>query len=51
MRNLTDLVGQCDQQIRERMVWHFSQCDPEFGRRIAEGIGVEVPAKMVAGGA
>ena len=50
VHNLIDLVGQCDQQIRERMAWHFSQCDGDFGRRVGEGIGVEVSAKTVVAG-
>ncbi len=27
----------------QRMVAHFARCDEEFGRRVAEGIGVPVP--------
>jgi catalase len=41
--NLTTLLSECDRHIQERMAWHFTQCDAEFGRRIAEGIGVPVP--------
>ncbi|MBA2331825.1 MAG: catalase [Actinobacteria bacterium] len=41
--NLTDLLGQCERQIQERMVEQFSRCDGELGRRVAEGIGVAVP--------
>jgi catalase len=41
--NLVDLIGQCERQIQERMVGHFARCDEEFGRRVAEGIGVPVP--------
>ena len=47
--NLTDLIGQCERQIQERMVDHFSRCDEEFGRRLAEGIGVPVPQGISAG--
>lgn len=39
--NLVTLLGQCDKRIQEKMVWHFSRCDDEFGRRVAEGIGVD----------
>ena len=28
---------QCNQDIQERMVWHFSQCDAEYGQRVADG--------------
>ncbi len=24
------------------MVWHFSQCDKNYGQRVADGIGVKV---------
>jgi catalase len=40
--NLVNLVGQCDRDIQERMVSHLSQCDEEYGRRVAEGRGMEV---------
>jgi catalase len=42
--NMIDLLGQCERQIQERMVSHFTQCDPDYGRRVAEGLGVPVPA-------
>ena len=42
--NLIDLLGQCDKHIQERMVWHFSQCDEDYGRRVAEGLGISVNA-------
>ena len=35
--NLIDLLGQCEQQIQERMVDHFAQCDPEYGRARRRG--------------
>ncbi|MGC4807158.1 catalase [Micromonospora sp. DT233] len=38
--NLTGLLAQCDKHIQEKMVWHFSQCDADYGRRIAEGLGL-----------
>jgi hypothetical protein len=24
------------------MVWHLSQCDAEYGRRVADGLGIRV---------
>ncbi|MGE0027150.1 MAG: catalase [Thermoleophilia bacterium] len=47
--NLTTLLSECDNHIQVRMAWHFAQCDEEFGRRIAEGIGVPVPETAAAG--
>ncbi len=41
--NLTDALSQCDRPIQEAMVAHFTGCDPDYGRRVAEGIGVTVP--------
>jgi len=47
--NLVGALSQCDRVIQERMVQHLSQCDEEFGRRVAEGIGIAVPqAKEMA---
>ncbi len=42
--NLVDLIGQCERHIQDRMVEHFSRCDEEFGRRVADGIGIPTPA-------
>jgi catalase len=40
--NLVTMLGQCDKHIQERMVAHFTKCDPEFGYRVAEGIGISL---------
>jgi catalase len=42
--NLSTLLGDCEKHIQEKMVWHFSQCDEEFGRRVAEGVGLDYAA-------
>lgn len=42
--NLVDLLGQCERQIQERMVDHLVRCDADYGRRVAEGIGLPAPA-------
>lgn len=31
-------------EIQERQVAHFSKCDPDYGQRIAEKLGISVPA-------
>ncbi len=47
---ISNLVGElktCNPDIQERMVWHFGQADAEYGRRVAEGLGLkleDVPA-------
>ena len=38
--NLSTLLGQCDQPIQERMVWHLLLCDDELGSRVGEGLGI-----------
>src|SRR5205085_7705330 len=38
--NLTTLLGECEKQIQERMVAHFTKCDDTFGGRLAEGLGI-----------
>ncbi len=42
--NLTTLLGSCEKSIQERMVWHFRQCDEEYGRRVADGLGMSLDA-------
>jgi len=42
INNLVGLLKQCNRDIQERMVWHFSQCDKDYGQRVADGIGVNV---------
>jgi len=39
--NLVDLVGQCDREIQERMVWHLYLIDDDFGDRVGEGLGIK----------
>ncbi len=41
INNLVDGLKQCNTDIRGRMVWHFSQCDHEYGRRVGEGLGID----------
>lgn len=40
--NLVTNLARCDKHIQEKMVWHFSQCDSDYGRRVAEGPGLAV---------
>ncbi len=43
INNLVGALKQCSRDCQEQMVWHFTQCDPDYGRRVAEGIGLPVP--------
>ena len=47
--NLVDALSQCGADIQQRMLWHFSQADAEYGRRVAAGLGVAVPTARPAG--
>jgi catalase len=40
IKNLVGELKKCDRDIQERMVGHFTQCDPDYGRRVAEGLGL-----------
>lgn len=40
--NITGNLKQCPEHIQLRMVWHFWHCDADYGRRLAEGVGVDL---------
>ena len=40
--NLVDDMKQCPEPIALRMVWHFWHCDEDYGRRVAEGAGIDL---------
>ncbi len=42
--NLVSALKKCDKQIQERMVWHFWHADENYGRLVAEGVGVGLEA-------
>ena len=42
--NMIDQLGQCEPQIQERMIGLLTHCDTDYGRRIAEGVGLAKPA-------
>ena len=39
--NLVGALSQCDRDIQERMVHNFTQADENYGRRVAEGLGMD----------
>lgn len=41
--NLVDNLSGATRYVKDKMIWHFTQCDAEYGRRVAEGLGVSVP--------
>ncbi|WP_432057335.1 catalase [Streptomyces sp. bgisy022] len=40
VKNFIDLFGQCDKEVRDRMVWHCYMAENDLGRRVAEGLGI-----------
>ena len=46
--NMIDLLGQCERQVQERMVDHFGRCDADYGRRVADGLGIPAPTGAAA---
>jgi catalase len=43
--NLVDALKDCNRDIQERMVYHFTQADQDYGRRVAEGIGLQTKSE------
>jgi catalase len=39
--NLTDLLGQCETHVAERMIAHFTECDETFGKRLADNLKID----------
>jgi catalase len=44
IKNIVGSLGGASRDIQERMIKHFYKVDPEYGQRIAKGIGL--PAEM-----
>ena len=42
IENIVGSLGQCRRDIQERMVKLFYKVDPEYGERVAKGIGIPV---------
>jgi catalase len=40
--NLVGALKQCNPDIQQRMVDYFSQCDSDYGQRVAQGLGLQV---------
>ncbi|MDX6229034.1 MAG: catalase [Frankiales bacterium] len=41
VNTLSTLLAQTDKAIQERMVAHFTKADADYGRRVAEGLGID----------
>ena len=42
VNNLAADMKACPEHIALRMVWHFHHCDEDYGRRVAEGAGIDL---------
>ena len=40
--NLVEDMKACPEHIALRMIWHFWHCDEDYGRRVAEGAGIDL---------
>ena len=38
IKNLSEALAVCDKRIQDAMVYHFTQADEDYGRRVKEGI-------------
>jgi catalase len=45
--NLVGALSVCDRDIQDRMVSYFTQADADYGRRVAEGLGIQVDSQAV----
>ena len=48
--NLVSNIKPCTLHIQETMVRMFAQCDEDYGRRVAQGLGIAVPAHLSSNG-
>lgn len=47
--NLVNTLRDANRLIQDRMVWLFAQCDSNYGQRVADGLGIAVPASEPTG--
>ncbi|SPJ32555.1 catalase [Kushneria phyllosphaerae] len=40
--NMVELLGQCERDVQERMLWHFWMVHDDYGHRVADGLGMNV---------
>lgn len=46
--NIVAHLGNAKREIQERQVAIFAKAHPDYGRRVAEGLGIKVPSKAMA---
>jgi catalase len=47
--NLVGLLSECGEDIQQRMIAHFTKADPDYGQRVADGLGVKVAQEAAVG--
>jgi catalase len=47
VKNMGDLLGQCERDVQERMLWHFFLVHDDYGTRVGKALGIS--ASHVAG--
>ena len=40
VKNLGDLLGQCERDVQERMIWHLLLVHDDYGTRVGKAIGI-----------
>ena len=40
VRNMGDLLGQCERDVQERMLWHFFLVHDDYGTRVGKALGL-----------
>lgn len=40
VKNMGDLLGQCERDVQERMVWHLFLIHDDYGSRVGQAIGI-----------
>ncbi len=40
VKNMGDLLGQCERDVQERMIWHFLLVHDDYGSRVGQALGI-----------
>jgi catalase len=40
VKNMRDLLGRCERDVQERMLWHFFLIHDDYGTRVGEALGL-----------
>jgi catalase len=40
VKNMGDLLGQCERDVQERMIWHLLLVHDDYGTRVGRAIGI-----------